>query len=72
MQLRYQQHNGIAVVLVSNYAAQYNRGFEISGQFILVHDNYDLVFLSHFTHPKRKLLRRTSGSISGNNVLKMH
>ena len=47
MQLRYQQHSGIAVVLVSNYATQYNRGFEISGQFFSVHDNYDLVLLSH-------------------------
>ena len=52
MQLRYQQHNGIAVVLVSNYATQYNRSLEISGQFFSVHDNYDLVLLSHFRNPK--------------------
>lgn len=48
-----------------------NLGFKISGQFFLVHDNYDLVLLSHFTYPRRKLLR-TSGFISGNSVIKMH
>jgi len=43
MQLRGQQHNGIAVVLVSNYATLNKRDVKISGQFFSVHDNYDIV-----------------------------
>ena len=60
MQLRGQQLNGIAVVLVSNYATQNNRGFKISVQFFSV-------FFSILGIPNISL-----GSTSGDIMFKMY